>query len=240
MNGNVTALIFCGGKATRLRPILQGKPKALIEVSGKPFIIRLIKFLSSSGIKNICLSLSDSNESIVQVVKSEFGNEINLIVSYDSGCIENAGALNTAINFCRTDLILAINGDTFLDIDISKFISAHVKSKHIVMIAVSNRADQPLAHNISLNKNSITSYSTETKQGKNYTHCNTGWAIIERKRYLQHDASNLRVGKLEQDVYPGMADEGFLGAYDCEQSYVLDIGTPFRYMSADNSETLPW
>lgn len=240
MNNNVTALIFCGGKATRLSSILQGKPKALIEIFDTPFIIRLIKFLSNSGITNICLSLSDANASIVQVVREEFGNKINLIISYDSGCIENAGALNTAINFCETDLILAINGDTFLDIDINEFINAHIKSKRLIMIAVSNREDQPLTRNISLNNNSISSYSTDTKQEQNYTHCNTGWALIERRRYLQHAASSLPAGKLEKDVYPGMANEGVLSAYDCAQSYVLDIGTPSRYNRAANSGALPW
>ena len=51
------ALIFAAGLGTRLRPLTDRIPKALVEINGKPMLERLIEKLIAAGIQNIVINI---------------------------------------------------------------------------------------------------------------------------------------------------------------------------------------
>ena len=55
--GDVPAALLAGGLATRLRPITETIPKALVEVAGWPFIDHQLALLRRNGIRRVVLCL---------------------------------------------------------------------------------------------------------------------------------------------------------------------------------------
>src|SRR5687768_11706549 len=91
-----TAVVFCGGRGTRLQPILQGKPKALVEVADRPYLDGLLRSLRKAGVRRVVLCISGPTLAIAGQIGD--GGRYGLRVRYtlDSGDVENAGALWSA------------------------------------------------------------------------------------------------------------------------------------------------
>src|SRR6266568_4680690 len=59
-------VILAGGLATRLRPITETIPKALVEVAGRPFIDHQLALLKRNGIRRVVLCLGHLGEQVEQ------------------------------------------------------------------------------------------------------------------------------------------------------------------------------
>ena len=70
--------ILAGGLATRLRPITETIPKALVEVAGEPFITRQLNFLREQGVRKVVLCIGYLGEMIQTLVGdgSQYGLEV--------------------------------------------------------------------------------------------------------------------------------------------------------------------
>jgi NDP-sugar pyrophosphorylase family protein len=62
------ALIFAAGLGTRLRPLTDRIPKALVEINGKPMLERLIEKLIAAGIQNIVINIHHFSKLIIDFV----------------------------------------------------------------------------------------------------------------------------------------------------------------------------
>ena len=54
---NLTAIILCGGKGERLRPITNNLPKPLIEIKNKPILHYIIEHLKKYGIEQYIIAI---------------------------------------------------------------------------------------------------------------------------------------------------------------------------------------
>lgn len=79
--------ILAGGLATRLRPVTETLPKALIPVNGEPFICHQLRLLHKQGVRQVVLCLGYLGEMVEQVVGdgSQFGLEVKY--SYDTAAV---------------------------------------------------------------------------------------------------------------------------------------------------------
>src|SRR2546425_6803566 len=73
------AVILAGGLATRLRPLTENIPKALIDVGGRPFLWHQLQLLKRHGIRRAVLALGYLGESI----QERFGNGSELGISLE-------------------------------------------------------------------------------------------------------------------------------------------------------------
>jgi N-acetyl-alpha-D-muramate 1-phosphate uridylyltransferase len=110
-------VILAGGLATRLRPITEKIPKALIEINGKPFIDYQLNYLKKKGMTNIVLCTGFLAEQIVDYVGNGSRYDLKIIYSNDGDkLLGTGGAIKNAITHLDDDFFI-LYGDSFLPVE---------------------------------------------------------------------------------------------------------------------------
>src|SRR5579862_4785248 len=107
-------VILAGGLATRLRPLTETIPKALIEINGEPFIAHQLCLLAARGVQEVVLCLGYLGEQIIDFVGD--GKKFGLNVKYvfdGEKLLGTAGAIKHAFS-ALPDTFFVLNGDSYL------------------------------------------------------------------------------------------------------------------------------
>ncbi len=108
--------ILAGGLATRLRPITEKIPKALINVAGKPFIYHQLEYLHKVGIKKVVLCVGYLSEMILKEVGDGKRFGLDVIYSFDGEFpLGTGGSIKKALPLLD-DNFYVLYGDSFLPI----------------------------------------------------------------------------------------------------------------------------
>jgi len=109
--------ILAGGLGTRLRPVTQAVPKALVPVLGRPFIDRQLTHLRAQGFTRVVLCVSHLGEMIEAHVGDGTAFDLDVTYSYDGAeRIGTAGALKRALPQLG-EAFFTVYGDSFLICD---------------------------------------------------------------------------------------------------------------------------
>ncbi len=135
------AMIFAAGVGSRLAPITNTTPKALIEVGGKAAIGHVLDHIIAYGISDIVINLHHFQEKIRHYVDKNYALKAHISYSIENEkLLETGGGLLKARQFfSASDTILLHNADILSNIDIKSFIEYHRNSKADVSLAVRNR-----------------------------------------------------------------------------------------------------
>ncbi len=110
-------LILAGGLATRLRPITEKIPKALIQINGTPFIDFQLNYLKKQGMTNVVLCTGFLAEQIVDHVGNGSRYGLKVVYSNDGEkLLGTGGAVKNAATFLDDDFFI-LYGDSFLPIE---------------------------------------------------------------------------------------------------------------------------
>jgi NDP-sugar pyrophosphorylase family protein len=199
------ALILAGGLGTRLRPITETIPKPLVEINGKPFLEYKINNVLNSGIKNIIICVGYLGKKIEDYFGDGkyFGADIKY--SYEKELLGTAGAIKNAERLIDSDPFLVMNGDTYLELDLRKFLSCH-NSFSITMAVTpsSNSLEQEL---VEIENNIITKFhKRNTPEHEAYLNKNKNPLINAgvyaiNKEILKLIPSDINVS-LEKEIFP--------------------------------------
>ncbi|MBU1042293.1 MAG: nucleotidyltransferase family protein [Proteobacteria bacterium] len=134
--------ILMGGLATRLRPITLTIPKALVEVSGKPFVHRQLDYLRGQGVRRVVLLIGHLGEQIEASVGDGSAFGIEVAYSPDGPTrLGTAGALRRALPFLGPAFFV-LYGDSFLPIDFAPAQAAFHASGKLALMTVLENADR--------------------------------------------------------------------------------------------------
>lgn len=124
-----TVCIIAGGKATRLYPMTHKIPKSLIDINGKPFIIRQFEILEKNEIKKVVLCLSHLGDVVEKYLSESEYIKKNFEVSYAYDTEISAGTGGAVLNALPLlpEIFWIMYGDSYLDINFRK-ISEYFKS----------------------------------------------------------------------------------------------------------------
>lgn len=112
------AIVLAAGRGERLRPITDTTPKPLVPVAGKPLIVYHLEALARAGIHDVVVNLSWLGDKLRAALRD--GSEYGVRITYsDEGpvALETGGGIFNAIQHLGPGPFLAVNGDTFSDID---------------------------------------------------------------------------------------------------------------------------
>ena len=116
-------MIFAAGLGTRLKPLTDTMPKALVRVGGEPLIKRVIMNLAAAGVERIVVNVHHFAEQIIDYLKDNdnFGLDIR-ISDETAGLLETGGGIKKAAPlFDPADPILIHNVDILSNVDLREF-----------------------------------------------------------------------------------------------------------------------
>jgi MurNAc alpha-1-phosphate uridylyltransferase len=112
-----TAMILAAGLGTRLRPITESRPKALVELGGKPLLDHAIDRLVAVGVKRIVINLHYKGDMIARHLRDRDDTEI--LFSEEPDLLETGGGILKALPLLG-ETFFVVNGDIFwLDAKVS-------------------------------------------------------------------------------------------------------------------------
>lgn len=133
----MNALIFAAGLGTRLRPLTNNCPKAMVELDGKPLLYHTIMKLKNYGVKRIVINVHHFAEQIISFIdKNNFG--VDIVISDERDLLlDTGGGLKKAHDlFIPGEPILIHNVDVLSDFDINNLIDRHSGSNALATLLV--------------------------------------------------------------------------------------------------------
>lgn len=226
------AVILCGGKGSRIKNITKDKiPKCLIQFQNTPFLEILIKKLHQYGIDNFILCTGHLSDSISEFIDLKIKKDIsykslNFIISKEDIPLGTAGALKNCSKYLSGDFSIVINGDTFINYDLKKYILWHQFYNFNISVMLSFLLNTYLFGSVNLKKNKIMKF--EEKKLNFFKFAYSGTFITKNKiiNDLRLEFSNVEDSLFQDNLFQLYGFKTFSKFYD--------IGTPKGYKKAKN------
>lgn len=134
------AMIFAAGLGTRLKPLTDTKPKAMVEVNGKPLLWHVVEKLKKSGFTEIIVNVHHFSEQIIKYVNNnDFGVKIDISDETDA-LLDTGGGIKKAAQYIKDgEPFLVHNVDIFSNADLREIYEAHKTSNADATLLVSDR-----------------------------------------------------------------------------------------------------
>jgi NDP-sugar pyrophosphorylase family protein len=137
------AMILAAGLGTRLRPLTDDRPKALVEISGRTLLEITLSRLRSFGIRDVIINVHYRAEMIVEYLKKNNDFGMGIEVSREEILLDTGGGLKKAAYFFQEDPaeqpFIVHNVDVISTIDLERMVQFHTENKALVTLAVQDR-----------------------------------------------------------------------------------------------------
>lgn len=130
------ALLLAAGLGTRLKPLTLSKPKALVEVAGKPLLAHTLETLERYGADKVVVNIHHHAEQI-KAYLSDYKSKAEILISDESGMLlETGGALRKAQTlFDQERPVLIHNVDIMSRADLGAFYEEAFKHDALLMVS---------------------------------------------------------------------------------------------------------
>ena len=113
-------VILSGGLGTRIKSKTKNHPKALLDIEGKPFIVRQLEYLSLQNIKKVIICAGYLGDQIQKVIGNGDAYNINVEYSFDGEVLlGTGGSIKKALNKLDENFFI-LYGDSYLPISFKK------------------------------------------------------------------------------------------------------------------------
>ncbi len=214
------AIVLAGGFGTRLASRLEGVPKPMAPVAGRPFLEILLTQLRRAGCNRVMLSVGHLH----QVIQAHFGSSFHgMHVDYviESVPLGTGGAIRLALAQAQEESVLVLNGDTFLQADYADMMRFHAAECAGVTIAVVHHPDLARYGGVILEGTRIVGFAEKGLSGPGWISAGTYvlaknlvWPpALKEKFSIETDFFAPEIGSLRPNAYK-------------VDGYFLDIGIP--------------
>lgn len=227
---DMDVIILCGGLGKRLQSVVSDKPKPMAEIGDRPFLDILIDYIASYGFRRFILCIGHKSDVIKKYYYQGKNSSLDILFSEEKELLGTAGAIKNAEKLILSDPFLAMNGDSFCQVELDKFVDFHIAKKAlatIVLTKIEENKDCGLVVISSSGK--IKSFTEKTKiddSGSGFV--NAGIYIFQRDilSLIPKDKNY----SLEYNLFPAIIEKGIYGY--TTRANLIDIGTPERYEKA--------
>jgi NDP-sugar pyrophosphorylase family protein len=160
---SLPVVILAGGLATRLRPLTEEIPKALLEVAGRPFLEHQIELLKRNAISEVILCVGYLGEMIQQRYGEGGALGVRIRYSFDGPkLLGTGGAIKKALAFLP-DAFFVLYGDSYLPVDYQAVAAAFHEAGKPALMTVYANSDAWDTSNVWLANAKIRLYSKREK-----------------------------------------------------------------------------
>lgn len=138
------AMIFAAGLGTRLRPLTNDRPKALVEVGGKPMLEHVINHLKQAGFDDITVNIHHFGQKIIDFLESKDNFGLNIHISDERDLLlDTGGGILKARKFLDgNEPFLVHNADILTDLDLKTMVENHKSTGATASLLVKERVTQ--------------------------------------------------------------------------------------------------
>lgn len=236
------AIIFAAGLGTRLKPLTDHMPKALVPIAGKPMLEHVILKLKAAGFTELVINIHHFGEQIIGFLEANrnFGLTIHISDERDM-LLDTGGGIKKARNFFSGDEpFLVHNVDILSDTDLKALYEYHLHSGNDATLLASPRKTirYLLFDDENLLRGWINKDTLQTKPegfiyraGQYREYAFSGIHVISPSlfRYMDRWQGKFSI----MDFYLQTCREARLGGYLTEQLRLIDIGKPETLAKAE-------
>jgi NDP-sugar pyrophosphorylase family protein len=139
------AMILAAGLGTRLRPLTDDRPKALVEVAGRTLLEITLTRLRSVGVRDVIVNTHHHAEMVIEYLKANNNFGMHVEISREEMLLDTGGGLKrTAHFFLDSDVnqnepFILHNVDVISTIDLQQMVSFHTEQSALATLAVQER-----------------------------------------------------------------------------------------------------
>lgn len=222
-------VVLCGGAGVRLRSVTGDAPKVMARVAGRPFLEYPLRQVHRLGFSRVILAVGYQSE----MIRSYFSNEIwglHIAYSEENAPLGTGGALREAAELMKSDITLVMNGDSYTDLDLGRFIEEHRTANVDVSVAVVPADGRLDCGSVFTDESGRIIGFAEKQSDFRSQYINAGVYLLSKSLLFQIPPG-LQVS-LERELLPSWLEakrsiRAFFGGGRC-----VDIGTPERFREA--------
>jgi NDP-sugar pyrophosphorylase family protein len=135
------AMILAAGLGTRLRPLTNDRPKALVEVAGRTLLEIALERLRCFGVSEVIVNAHHYAEMIVEYLKANGNFGMRIEVSREEELLDTGGGLKKAAPFFdgSQEPFILHNVDVISEIDLGQMMRRHTEDAALATLAVQER-----------------------------------------------------------------------------------------------------
>ncbi len=222
------AIVLAGGFGTRLQGVLKDLPKPMAPVGGKPFLSYILDYLIQYGYTNVVLSTGYLH----QKIESHFGRSYkSLDISYavETEPLGTGGGIANAMQYCHSDNVLVLNGDTMFRIDLAAFEAFHRRHGGLFSMALRQMPDVCRYGSVQTDASDRITLFAEKNASSGQGFINGGIYLINKQLLQRHPQPHKF--SFEKDLMEKIYQSEPIFGYKSDV-YFIDIGIPDDYARA--------
>ena len=230
-----TIYLLVGGEATRLKPLSEGIPKALLTVKGTSIVDLILDNLEQAGFDKFKLICSINHKEQWEQYQNQAKRSIELL--FETEKLDTAGYIVQNIDAFE-ETFFCMNGDLLLDMDFQTFISyiENVSNSTICSVQVDNPSRFGVLH---LDSNKIVDFIEKPDDLKYGNNISMGFYYIYKKDILKIKEHLNIPASFEKDVFPSLAQNLLLDCFKVDGN-MIDVGTRESYIKAHTDISDNW
>lgn len=236
---DLEVVILAGGKGTRLRGVVNDRPKPMADVWGRPFLEWMLLALRNQGIRRVVLATGYRGE----MIEDYFGNGaqwgIEIRHSRESTALGTGGAIRLAACHVDSDRFVVLNGDSYCRINAEELVTSHRDNPGIATLWLVEQQDCRRYGTVLTDGDGMITAFVEKSSSVGPGLINAGVYLLDRK--ILNDIQSDTLVSLERDVFPQLVGKHLFGI--AGSGPFLDIGIPEAYAQASSliaAESLQW
>lgn len=225
------AVILAGGFGTRLQTVVNDVPKPMAPVNGEPFLNYVFSYLKHYGITHVVLSTGYLSHKISEFYKEEY-NGIRVSYAVEETPLGTGGGIRLALQQCKTNEVLVLNGDSFFDVGVSNYYKQHQEKQSDCSLALRKVYNAARYGTITLGDSNRIAAFKEKDSIEKPGLINGGVYILNKALFMTQTPAD-KPFSIEKDFFETSVSHLQICGFEYD-GYFIDIGIPDDYHKAQD------